>query len=159
LVSELRANLLGDEIDRFEDRRKRRVRDLERDVTAAERLEAGELVGDLLRRALERVAAAKEAHVHRRPVHAVDQDRNAERAKRRTLSAGFLPEAPDALGALAEGVVVHRARVPAVAEPRDSAVGAIAGGADVERRGGVLRWTRRWEDGVQSVQLCLAVWI
>src|SRR5215813_15218227 len=89
------------------------------------------------------------------PVHAVDQDRDTERQERRALAPGVFPEAADRLGALAERVVVRRAGVPAVAQARDPAVGALAGAADVERRARLLQRQRRGDDVVHAMALGL----
>src|SRR5436309_2235290 len=77
-----RPHLLRQDVERPHDRRIGRVRDLQRDVAAAERLEAPQLLDDARHRAADDVAPAQQRHVDGGPVHAVDQDGEAQRAGR-----------------------------------------------------------------------------
>src|SRR5207249_7722019 len=63
-----RPHLLRQDVERAHDRRIGRVRDLQRDVAAAERLEAPQLLDDARHRAAEDVPSAQQRHVDGGPM-------------------------------------------------------------------------------------------
>src|SRR5262249_2102935 len=114
-------DLVGDDIDGFEDRGVDRVGDLQGDVVDAEALVFGELARDLARGSAEVVTAAEELVVDGPLVDAVDEDRDAHRPLGLAVAPRFLPEPRDRLLALPESLGRGAGRVPAVTESRDPA--------------------------------------